>query len=177
MKKNLIAWILCLSLLLTFFTGCGAQSAAEEAASEPSAAVSSESSEAPSTEEDAAQAAEIAVENQEEPEAAETQNEVGSASISYPLADGGVLTAWVNLDTPFRQAIEDWNDLSVLPEISAATGVDLKFTTVSSDAASEQFPLMIAGGDWTDLIPISYYTGGDAQAYEDEVIVDLTDLL
>ena len=40
---------------------------------------------------------------------------------------------------------------------------------------TEQYNLMIAAGNYCDILPTSMYTGGAAQAYADEVIVDLTD--
>lgn len=179
MKKKMLAYLMSFAILLTLFAGCGSEAASSQLSAENSASTVSSAPETTETSEDPA--AEIPDTSAEEPEASvdpEEPGEANAASISYPIADGSqVLTAWAVLETPFRQAIEDWNDLSVLPNIQEATGIDLQFTTVSSDAASEQFPLMIAGGDWTDLIPISYYTGGDSQAYEEDVIVDLTDLL
>ena len=38
-----------------------------------------------------------------------------------------------------------------------ATGVKLDFIEVGSASASEQFNLMVAGGDMTDLIPVIEY--------------------
>jgi putative aldouronate transport system substrate-binding protein len=175
MKKSAI--LLAAALILSLFAGCGDGSASTAAESAVSSGSSAEAASEPLQEAPADAAVDSDQETASAEEAMEVAESTGGASIVYPIADGDSLTAWVTLETPFRQAIEDWNDLSVLPNIAEATGIDLSFITVGSDAASEQFPLMIAGGDWTDLIPISYYTGGDSQAYEDDVIVDLTDLL
>ena len=171
MKKTAVALLLALSMMILSFTGCG-EAAGSSSVSSTSSSSAAEPSEAVVSEDQDPEPAEAAA-----PEEASAEEQADEPSIAYPIAEGETLTAWVTLETPFRQAISDWNDLSVLPSIEEATGIALEFVTVGSDAASEQFPLMIAGGDWTDLVPISYYSGGDAQAYEDDVIVDLTDML
>ena len=39
---------------------------------------------------------------------------------------------------------------------------------------TEQYNLMIAAGNYCDILPTAMYTGGAAQAYADEAIIDLT---
>lgn len=175
MKTRILAILLTAAMLLAIMAGCGSDGASAETAGAVNSAETAAEAAAPETE-SAAEPAEEETAEELEPEVIEEATEEIPA-LTYPVADGASLTAWVTLDPPFRQAIEDWNDLAVLDTITEATGVALEFNTVSSDVATEQFPLMIAGGDWTDFIPISYYTGGDAQAYADEVIIDLTDML
>ena len=65
-------------------------------------------------------------------------------------------------------------DFNALDTAEAATGVRLEFVDASESSAYEQFNLMIAGGDMTDLLPVrEYYTGGLSMAYGEDIIIDI----
>ncbi len=103
-----------------------------------------------------------------------------AGGIHYPLTDdeSGHITFWFPFGFGWEAYMDSWNDMTILPYLKQATGVELEFDCVSQSAATEQFQLYIAGGDYSDIMqPGDYYTGGLGQAYEDEVIIDLTDLL
>ena len=102
-----------------------------------------------------------------------------AGGIHYPLGDGdAVVTFWDPFGFGWESYLDSWNDMVILPYLKEATGVEIVFDCVSQSAATEQFQLYIAGGDYSDIMqPGDYYTGGLGQAYEDEVIIDLTDLL
>lgn len=155
--KRFVALTTVLVMMLCLLTGCGSGS---EPASNTNTVISGNTSDEAASD-----------------ESPDTSVVVSSTEVSYPIADGTTLTAWCNLDGSFTEALTEWNDLYILPAMEKAIGVNLDITTVSSNVAEEQYPLMIASGDWPDMMPISNYTGGDEQAYEDEVITDLTDLL
>jgi putative aldouronate transport system substrate-binding protein len=76
-----------------------------------------------------------------------------------------------------------WNDS---PEeqkanqaMEEALNIDINWVCPGPTEATEKFGLMMASGDYPDIIVglDSYYTGGSTQACEDGVIVDLTDLI
>ena len=93
--------------------------------------------------------------------------------ITYPLEGENTITMWYYI--PGYQEFMDSNyNFNALPAAEAATGVKLEFVEVSDQTAREQFNMMVAGGDYPDLLPVmEYYTNGLTQAYEDEVIVDI----
>ena len=97
--------------------------------------------------------------------------------IDYPIPGNESFTLWYyapNYSTDWEYHSN--NDYYCLPYITQETGVSIQFIEVSSGAASEQYSLMIAAGDWPDMNPVNeYYTGGLTQAYEDDVIFDLLD--
>ena len=126
--KNLICLILVLTMLAAVLAGCGAK----EKAAEPEAAApdveSRSAAEGPAAEEGSA----------------------GPTSIEYPIADGNqVLTLW----TDFQEEayLKSQNDFPIMPAMREATGIDFRFVEVSKSAASEQFNLMIASGEWPDM--------------------------
>ena len=106
--------------------------------------------------------------------------ELSDVVIAYPLqyADNEV-TFWTDFFSGFEEyGISDYNDLPAIPIIQEKTGIHYIFDCVSESAATEQFQLMIAAGDYDDVLMCGdYYSNGLGQAYEDEVIIDLTDLL
>lgn len=95
---------------------------------------------------------------------------------SWPLAekkDLGVWLAWSNNYTT------DPNELKAIKQIEANTNVHITWTTVAGQEASEKFGLMMASGDYPDIVCGlgSYYTGGLVKAHMDGVIEDMTDLI
>ena len=97
--------------------------------------------------------------------------------ISYPLEGDNTISMWYYI--PGYQDFMDSNySFNALKTAEAATGVKLEFTEVSDQSARELFNVMVAGGDYPDLLPVmEYYTGGLSKAYEDGVIVDINDYM
>ncbi len=189
MKKTqrLLSLILSLTMVLLLFAGCGGDTASE--ASEAPASSASETveaaPEAPAPEEAApAESAAEAGSAAEEaaPEKAPSPY-TGSTveGLSYPIGDPDNPTAFSLFSVwgmGFDEFLDSWNSLPRLKEISAATGCTIDFHEVSQTGATEQFNLMIASGDMTDIIQAAdYYVGGLGAAYDDEVILDLSDII
>ena len=96
----------------------------------------------------------------------------------YPLGDPGVVTMWYAFDqNAFGQYASSITEFPCMDYATQQTGVRLEAVEVSNTAATEQYNLMIAAGDYCDMIPTSNYSGGAAQAYADDVIIDLTPYL
>ena len=179
MNKRILALVLVLALSACLFAGCSSSSSAETTTETTTAAESAPAAEPAATEPAAAQTAEEATPAAEPAaEAADDGVWVSPMGISYPLDGEDLKVTFWNSFMSFNENLTTNNDLPVLPRIKAATGVLLEFVEVSVSAATEQFQLMIASGDYTDVLKLSnYYTGGESQAYEDDVIIDLTDTL
>ena len=179
--KMLLAILMVLCLMLARFSGCGGTSGASaEAASEPaSETVASEPAPVEEAPEEAPAAEPSAV---EEPSVVEEPVEEipELPTISYPLGEGLELVLWTDFDNNAFGSVglSSYNDLQALDLVEVATGVRYVYNEVSFFSAAEQFNLMIASGDWPDIMKAGrYYTGGLAQALSDDVILDLSDML
>jgi putative aldouronate transport system substrate-binding protein len=151
-------------------TTAAAEESAEPAAEAPAAA----ESEAPA-QDDAAPAEES------EAPAEEATDEVQLLEpLSYPVSDGSVqLTYWYSYPPFVPNFLDDVSDKEIYRAIDDAVGVDIKVVGYSLINASEQFQLMIASSDYTDIIYGfgSNYSGSLEGAVEDEIILDLSDKL
>lgn len=194
MSKKWIAMLLALCMLLGVLTGCGndstetstaapieesTQTTAPEANDTPAPPVESGSAEDPAS--------------AQEPTVEAPTNEfysehVGVKDYDLPLFDQELTLSiyWVQLgamggaEQPLKQDLEFWK------RVQEHTGVTLDFVQRSEAVCAEQYNLMIASGDMTDLIyesncgqmgATSVYNGGYDKAIEDDVYVDLTDLI
>lgn len=98
--------------------------------------------------------------------------------ISYPLEEGTEFSMWRVFSAFIWNGLMDsYSDMPTMPLIEDATGVTMKFIECSDSAAYEQFNLTIATGDYPDFMAMDYYSGGVTSAYEDDVIIDMTDLV
>ena len=203
--KKVIALLLCLGLLACLFAGCGntTEAAASSAADAESTAVEETAEtaedagteEAPTAEEGSAaegpvgeEAVEAAVEEIEIAEHninfpnAENAKLDYSNEYSLPLSEDGaeltLLTTAVNLMGDLANlGINEFNDFEYWQELEARTGVHVSTTELNFFTASEQYNIILASGDYPDLIKDvgSYYSTGISGALADEIIIDLTD--
>lgn len=84
-----------------------------------------------------------------------------------------VLTYW-KLWPPFLEGY-DPKEASLFATLADALNVEVEVTTIGTDSADTKFNLMVASGDYLDLIENapSNYAGGGTKAIQDEVLVDL----
>ena len=195
MKKKLMSLTLCAALGLSLLAGCGDQSssasgdsAAASAASAPQSAVQASAPEAAApadvgsaAEASEAEAAPAPVHNITFPgsEKAELdyQNEV-SLPISEDGAELTMLTTAVNLMGDLANlGINNYNDFEYMQKLEELTGVHVETTEVNFFTASEQYNVLLASGDYPDLIKNlgTYYSTGLSGALSDDIIMDLTD--
>ena len=173
MKKNCyISLLLALCLCIGLLAGCGEQTAESTPAAESQSAVSAaeEPVAAPEPEEEEPDLApEASVVEEGEPEWEYTP-------ISYPLVEDEVtLDYWIIWELSADTMYSDINEHVVIQELAEATGVRLNIKAQSQAAGQTNTDLMIASGDYPDLIGnLSYSTGMDA-AIEDEVVVNIKD--
>ena len=168
-KKHLPILLLTIAMTLNLLAGCGT----------PVSERTYSSAEAPVTE----SAAPVSVSPAEEPSAiapeASSQEEVSDApeaafDIYGPFSDETITLTYWKLWPPFLEGYDPM-DASLFSTLYEATNVKVDVTTIGTDAAATQFSLMVASGDYLDIIEngVSNYTGGGTKAIEDEVFVDL----
>ena len=181
-QTKLLALLLVLAMTLGIMSACGdtKSSTASAASASTQETTQAAESKAPASQAPAGSAQETsAVEGNAT--VAETVGDpfaaMDEAFITYPLEGDNTISMWYYI--PGYQDFMDSNySFNALKTAEAATGVKLEFVEVSSQSARELFNVMVAGGDYPDLLPaMEYYTGGLAKAYEDGIIVDLNDYL
>ena len=171
--KRLFAMLLALIMCLSLFAGCGGDAAAESTAestpAEESAAapaVEEETPAAPAEEEASAPAEVASVQEEAEPGWEYTP-------ISYPLADAVDMDYWIIWEMSPDTVYSDVSEHVQLQYLEEHTGVHLNVKAQSQAAGQTNTDLMIASGDYPDLIgAFSYATGMDA-AIDDEVVVNI----
>lgn len=179
-KKSILSLLLVLAMVLALMAGCGTTADTSEVpASEPEPAASESvqdavppAEEAPTAEADASAA--------EAPES-EPAAEYGECAISFPLDETETLTYWHDVDSRILTYIPTGviDDAPAFVAAEEATNVHIKHIGVGMDAESDQFNLMVASGDYTDLIKkaTDLYSKGSIAAMDDEVIIDLAPYL
>lgn len=114
---------------------------------------------------------------------------IGVMDYDLPMFEEGELSLtvwWIQLGAMGGAEQPLKNDLPFWASVEENLGVELDFKQASEAVGNEQYNLMIASGDMTDLIwesncgamgATSVYTGGYDKAIEDDVYVDLTDVI
>lgn len=180
MLKKCSALLLVLCLMLGLFSGCGGSASESSEATASGTVESAETLETPADEPVEAPAVEPVAEEAASLEEAPEEPELELPTISYPIGSDLELVFWTDFDSNAFGSFgfNSYNDLQALDFVEEKTGVRYVFNEVSFFSASEQFNLMIASGDWPDILKAGrYYTGGLGQALSDDVILDLSDML
>lgn len=172
--KRLLSLIL-VAMLVLGMTACGGEKTASSALVEAGAVENTP--EAPK--ESAVEVPELP----EEPASAEESIEepaVQRPVVSYPLFDDvTTFTLWTSNSPDLSEIISDLNEYLVFSQLEQATNVRWDATLVSFFSSDEQFQLMVASQDYTDVVcrAIDSYTGGTDQAIEEEFLIDVSDLI
>lgn len=164
-QKRYLTFLLALAMCLTLLAGCGG-----------------------STNEQAGQSAEISatVTSEAAPEggganetttAAMTAEDAYAVTMSYlPLAETTDFTIWSTFPPFLYNMLPDGPASSIIWDIlEEKANATFTFQVASTETGSESFNLMIAGGDYPDIMVnvATYYNGGLEQGVEDEVFRDL----
>ena len=182
MKKTtlkLLSLCLILVMVLSIFAGCGAKDPAVSSA-EASAPAESTVEAAPAPESAPAEdAASVEEEASVVPE--EEAIELPEPGAEFPLVeDGSVdISVWF-ASPPFASMMGDYAECDTWDffiNLSEMTGLNFSFTYGSFLTAADDFSLMVASGDFTDVISGNRYTAGVDAAIEDEVYLALNDLI
>ena len=195
-RNTTLCLVLVLTLVLSLFAACGqgnpaAAPSADASALESVSAAEASAQQAPAPD-DAAEPETIGEEASAGPEDVPPEEISGEREpspltgstvqgLDYPIGDPdnptefSLFSVW---GMGFDEFLDSWNSLPRLDDIQAATGCRIRFHEVSQTGATEQFNLMIASGDMDDIIQAAdYYVGGLGAAYDDEVIIDLSDII
>ena len=193
MKKTrtLLPLLLVLALMMSLFGACGspaASSAQPDSQPQSAAASTPEAPEAqPETPEapEAPASAEEPVASVQEPAdepvpgAHKTIAQVApDIPMELPLTTEDVTFEYfTTLNPQITGYMSDLSENLYYQTAAELTGVNIKFVLASPDTQTENFQLMIAGGDYTDLIGSegSNYTGGVELAVTDDVYVNILD--
>ena len=178
MKRYILVWSLIFCLLLGLLAGCGSKPAGSapapaSSAEEPAPAPETPEAPAPEPEEAPEEAASAA----EEPVIEDTFAEGAGV---WPIADGDKTITIFDGWFPFFSAFFDsYADTTFFQEMEKRTGVKTEFTLVNAEMAAEQFNLMVATGDYCDLMHDvdTNYVGGLDTAWEEGVIIPIDELI
>jgi putative aldouronate transport system substrate-binding protein len=184
MKKNrLFALLLALALGMSLLSGCGGGTAATSTTTETSTkeeSTDTQTAAAPedTTEAEDAQAPAEAAAPEESAEEEDAEPAWEYTPISYPLTDQETtLDYWIIWELSNDTIYNDINEHVVIDELAEATGVRLNIKAQPQSTGQTNTDLMIASGDYPDLIGnLSYSTGMDA-AIEDEVVVNIKEYI
>lgn len=176
MKKKMLCAMLAAAFLLSMFAGCSSNS---ESSAAPASAEPSATSEETAANSAPAPANTAAPQVTESSAAEESTLEEPAHTISYPLdQQGETITFWTTIPGNQTDIFPNgYNDHFLINDVEEALGVDLDIISVPQIAMGDttDFDLMIASGDWPDLLNVTGYKGGLTQAYSDEIILELTD--
>ncbi|MBD9283018.1 MAG: extracellular solute-binding protein, partial [Clostridiales bacterium] len=99
---------------------------------------------------------------------------------ALPITEDQVtLTYFMGYETNALNYIEggDLMNQQVWAWLRENTGVTIDLTVVDKTSQTDKFNLMIASGEYTDLLNIGDYTAGTEAAYDEDIIIDLGDYL
>lgn len=106
--------------------------------------------------------------------------EGGFVEYTLPLTEDDVTFTYWDMKAPYLMAYDvQYEDFLYYKELENRTGIHLEFTIVPVFTADQSFSVMVAGGDYCDIINnfVQYYKDGAEAAIEDEIIINLADYL
>lgn len=198
MKKKLLALLLVLSVICTVLTGCGGAQTSSAPAGSSAQETAGAAPEAPSEKTEApAPAAPGSGEESAAPEEAESetmdftesnaamdftgfQEMLKTLTTELPVVDQPeTLTYFFGYESSVLNYLPggELQNHQIWSALEDLTGVHVEMTIVDSSTATDKLNLMLASGDFTDLMNMSSYTSGVDAAYEQEIILDLGDQL
>lgn len=182
MHKRIYALLLTLALVLGL-TACGGSAASSAAPASAPAPSAEKPAPAPEPEPEPEPEPVTEAPSQEESSVLEDAPEP-PGPVSLPLTDGGeTFTFWVDGAAPFVTAYlgdgQSYNTAACTEYLEEQTGVHIEYKEVNMFSAAEEFSLMVASNDYTDMISnfANLYSGGYAQGYLDEVLFPLNELV
>lgn len=174
--KKLLALLIVLCMMLGLMAGCGGN-ADEGAASAAESTAAETAAEASQVEDDPAPAAE------ETAQEASVQEPAAEVESVYPLSDELItLTYWGPDTSSSNTALPTYGNLEAYdfwPYVEEQTGVHLDMTIVSMMNEAEQLSLVLASGDYMDLMAVNeaQVSGGMTALLNQEIAVDIADIV
>ena len=184
MKKRLPAILLILALMTGLMAGCGSTETDEETTGETTAEeVEGEEEESEETEEEEAETSAVSYDFTEENanlDYSGYKEMLKTLTTELPITEEEVtLEVFLGYESSTLNYLEDGSleNHQVWAWLEENTGIDIELTVVDKTNETEQFNLLVASGDYPDIMPAGDYTTGIEAAVEDEVFLDLTDLI
>ena len=181
--KHYLAVVLCLCMLLSLFTACGGTAASLPESSSSSAASESAAASAPAEE----PAPEPDTASEPEPAAAEVSAEEPAEAaeaeivhlVEFPLDEPVSITVSESTTPSLTGSSligDDGSELGWARWLSARTGADIQVDLYSFLDATDKQNLMIASGDYSDVIMGQLnYSGGVDGAVEEDILTDISE--
>ena len=181
--KKMLSILLALTLILGLLAGCGGNTAPLAASSRSEPAASAAEAEPALETEESAESDPGAVPEPESVLEASAEDPAETEPVIYelPLTDTEThfslyttsappfMTAYIGTDGSYNTAHSTMYFLE-------QTGVKIDYTEIDMFSYAQNFNLMIASGDYPDMLTgMSSYNGGITKALDDEIIIDLTD--
>ena len=176
MRKRIVTMLLAMSLISGMLAGCGTTAASSGSAESTQASTTSEQqAQTPAstqkTEESAAPEA-----SQQESLAEETPAFELAETVDLPITDEvTTFSMWCSAPPGGLSVVGS----PIMEYITGKTNISLELLEQNMMTANEKFNLMVASQDYPDIISAfdESYSGGAVKGYEDDVIMDLTDLM
>lgn len=176
---RIAALILGTALTASLLAGCGSSSpvsADSSAASVSAEATALENTTASETDTSGTTSDNSAF-SDVEPESAASAAD--STATVLPLCDETeTISYWFEMSPMVAGYLNTMNDNITYQYLEELTNVHVDFRAVSDETA-QNFNLMVASGDWADIMVwgSNYYSGGAVKAVEDGVFMELTDVI
>lgn len=96
---------------------------------------------------------------------------------TYPIKTEETLTYWMPMTANISTNASNYGDLPVAKELEKRTGIKVKYIHPSLTNKVEKFNLMVASGEFPDIIEYSWESYGPDKAIKDGIILPLNDLI
>ena len=108
-----------------------------------------------------------------------TETAAPDTAFSYPVAEGGTLSYWVELNANAAANYTSLNDTEFGKKLQENTGITIEFQHPAVGQVAEQFNLLLSNRTLPDIIEYSWmtYAGGPQKAIEDGVVLPLNDVI
>ena len=176
MRKRIVTMLLAVSLISGMLAGCGTTAASSGSAESTQASTTSEQQ--PQTSAPVQEAEESAAPeaSQQESLAEETPAFELAETVDLPITDEvTTFSMWCSAPPGGLSVVGS----PIMEYITSKTNISLELLEQNMMTANEKFNLMVASQDYPDIISAfdESYSGGAVKGYEDDVIMDLTDLM
>lgn len=168
-KHRLLIMVLCLTMLVSIFSSCGTGSSVDSQETTSAETAASEETAAPQTDEETPAAASDA-------DAAPVET---ADDFQLPICEETqTISYWFEMSPQVASYLNTMNDNISYQLLEELTNVHVDFWAVT-DETDQQFSLMVASGDYADIMiwGSRYYPGGAIKGVEDEVFMELTDVI
>ena len=93
--------------------------------------------------------------------------------------EGVTLTYWVKLNGSVSASVANLGETEWAKVVEEKTGIKLKFIHPTSGSEDEEFSVLVASGEYPDIIEHTWvtYSGGASAAISDGVILNLNDII